>query len=203
MTGPNAVATVDAMPRRVRNWIPGGTYHVFSRGSNRHALFLYDRDRIETLEYTATVVARYELECLAYALMTNHTHYVFRTPETPAPVLSNALRDLNGTHSRRFNRRHGREAHAFRNRFGAVLQESTEQLLRTARYVVRNPVEAGLCATPAEWPWTSYRATAGLAEAPGWLSTQSLLALFADTVEIAEARYMGFVAETPGIPIGV
>jgi hypothetical protein len=41
--------------------VPGGIYHVFSRGSNRHALFLYDHDRIDLLEYTATVVERYEL----------------------------------------------------------------------------------------------------------------------------------------------
>jgi REP element-mobilizing transposase RayT len=173
--------------------VPGGFYHVFSRGSNRHALFFYDHDRIDFLDYTATVVERYQLECLAYALMTNHVHFLFRTPESDEPLLSNALRDLNGTHSRRFNRRHGREAHAFRNRFGAILQESTGHLLWTARYVVRNPAEAGLCRHPSEWPWTSYRATAGLDPPPAFLSTSTLLSFFSENPRAAVAAYVDFI----------
>ena len=168
---------------------------MFSRGSNRHALFLYDHDREDLLHYTATIVERYELECLAYALMTTHYHFLFRTPDKDEPVLSNALRDLNGTHARRFNRRHGREAHAFRNRFGAVLQETSEQLLWTARYVVRNPVEAGLCGHPAEWPWTSHRATAGLGNPPPFLAYRELLLLFGSTIETARSRYVKFMQD--------
>src|SRR5262245_39085501 len=154
------------MPRAPRMWVPASVYHVFSRGSNRHALFVYDADRADLLDYAAIVAKRYELECWAFGLMTNHCHYLLRTPDGPLDALSSALRDLNGTYARRFNRRHGHEAHAFRNRFGAVLQETEEQLLWTARYIVRNPIEAGLCAHPSEWPWTSYRATAGLEPAP-------------------------------------
>ena len=172
---------------------------MYSRGSNRQALFLYDGDRHDLLIHTATVVERYQLGCLAYALMTNHVHYLFRTPETEEPVLSNALRDLNGTHARRFNRRHGREAHAFRNRFGAVLQESGEQLLWTLRYIERNPVEAGLCRHPSEWAWTSYRATAGLDPPPLFLFVPGVLELFGSDVETARARYVEFVAGTPGV----
>jgi putative transposase len=192
------------MPRSPRNWVPGGTYHVFSRGSDRHALFLFDGDRADLLDYTGIVVERYELECLSFALMTNHCHFLFRTPEDQEGVLSEALRDLNGTYSRRFNRRHGREAHAFQSRFGAVLQESHEQLIWTARYIVRNPVEAGLCAHPSESPWTSYRATVGLDPSPAFLSEAGLLSLFGNTPEAALAAYVDFVGDanrclTPGV----
>jgi putative transposase len=185
------------MPRARRDWVPGGIYHVFSRGSNRHALFVYDHDRLDLLQYVATVVERYELECSAFALMTNHCHYLFRIPDTPGASLANPLRDLNGTYARRFNRRHGREAHAFRNRFGAVLQETDEQLLWTARYIVTNPVAAGLCGHASEWPWTSYRATAGLEPPPSFLTIGPLLSLFADTPEVAMARYIEFVDSPP------
>jgi len=166
---------------------------VFSRGSNRHVLFLFDADRIEFLEYVSVVVERYGIECFAYVLMTNHVHYLFRTPEEPAGALSSALRDLNGTHSRRFNRRHGRDAHAFRNRFGAVHQETEGHLLWTARYIVRNPIEAGFCAHPAEWPWSSYRATAGLAPPAPFLTVGPLLRHLSDEPESARARYVDFV----------
>jgi REP-associated tyrosine transposase len=81
-----------------------------------------------------------------------------------------------------------------------VLQETEEQLLWTARYIVANPIEAGLCAHASEWPWTSYRATAGLEPPPPFLSVSSLLSLFGDTVEAAVARYVDFV---DGWPEGV
>lgn len=186
------------MPRPPRAWVPGGIYHVFSRGSNRHALFLYDKDRIDLLDYAAIVVARYELECWAFGLMTNHCHYLFRIPDAPI-ALSDALRDLNGTYARRFNHRYGREAHTFRNRFGAVLQETQEQLLWSARYIVRNPVEAGLCGHPSEWSWTSYRATAGLEPPPPLLSVSKLLSLFGDEPEGAMAAYVDFVDGGVGV----
>ena len=193
MTALRLEATVNEMPRKPREWTPGGTYHVFSRGSNRHAIFLYDRDRLDFLDYTEVVVERYELECLVYTLMTNHFHFLLRTPPTPEPVLSKALRDLNGTHSRRFNRRHGREAHAFRNRFSAVLQEKNEQLLWTTRYILRNPVEAGLCGRPSEWPWSSFAATAGIAGVPPFLFVDALLAHFGPTPKSARAKFVELV----------
>jgi REP element-mobilizing transposase RayT len=185
------------MSRPPRNWEPGGVYHVFSRGSDRRALFLCDQDRIDLLDMAATVVQRYEIECLAFALMTNHCHYLFRTPDTVGACLSNALRDLNGRYARRFNWRHRHEAHAFRNRFGAVLQVTEQQLLWTARYIVVNPVESGLCGHASEWPWTSYRATAGLEEPPAFLAVPALLSLFADKPETAVARYIDFVDAPP------
>jgi REP element-mobilizing transposase RayT len=193
MTRSKLGATVENVPRKPRNWIPGGTYHVFSRGSNRGALYLSDADRSDFLDYAAVVIERYELECLAFALMSNHFHFMFRTPPLLEAPLSRALKDLNGTYSGRFNRRHGREAHAFRNRFGAVFQATTEQLVGTARYIVCNPVEAGLCLHPAEWPWSSYSATAGLATPPRFLRVKPLLSLFGPTPAIARSRYVDFV----------
>jgi putative transposase len=185
--------SVGAVPRPPRNWVPGGTYHIFSRGSNRHALFLGDADRLDFLEYTEVVVRRYRLTCLVFVLMTNHVHLMLRTPFTPDPALSTALRDLNGTHARRFNRRHGREAHTFRNRFGAVYQETTEQLIWTVRYILRNPIEAGLCMHPSDWPWSSFNATAGLATPPPFLSVGALLDHFGATPESARPRFVELV----------
>ena len=179
------------MARPRRDWIPGDIYHVFCRGSNRQAIFRYDSDHFDLLECLTRVVAQYELECLEFLLMHNHCHYIFRTGE---PCLSQAMKALNGRYSLRFNRRHGREAHLFRSRFGAVLQTSDEQLRSTMRYVVMNPVSAGLCAHPSEWTWSSYRATARLEPAPVFLATRVAWSFFGDTPEKAAAAYVEFVA---------
>lgn len=171
----------------------GGTYHVYSRGSNQQSIFAFDSDRIDFLGCLDRVVRRYELRCLAYCLMSNHFHLVVETPDAR---LSQAMKALNGRYSLRFNRRHSRDAHLFKNRFGAVLQTSEPQLLWTLCYAVRNPVEKGLCAIPEEWPWSSYRASAGLVDAPAFLAIDRLLSYFGDTSDRARARYRELVAST-------
>ena len=50
--------------------------------------------------------------------------------------------------------------------------------LDVSRYVALNPVRAGLAADPAAWPWTSYRATAGLEPAPAFLQVDRIHGYF-------------------------
>jgi REP element-mobilizing transposase RayT len=65
--------------------------------------------------------------------------------------------ELNGGYARWSNRFLGREDHAWGKRFGSVPIETDEHLLEACRYVVLNPVRAGICASPAAWPWSSLR----------------------------------------------
>jgi REP-associated tyrosine transposase len=180
------------VPRPPRQWLAGGVYHVFSKGSNRQAIVAYDTDRIDILDCAGRAIDRHHVECLAFALMTNHYHWLFRIPEADGRV-SALMKELNGRYSLRFNKRFGREAHLFRGRFGAVLQESEGQFLWTVRYIVRNPVEAGLCADPIEYPWSSHRATLGLDPGPPYLSVSALLSYFDHDPETARARYADLV----------
>ena len=180
------------MGRAPRDFVPDAYYHVYSRGSNRQAIFAFDTDRTDFLICLARVVARYELTCLAYCLMTNHYHLILRSRDGQ---LSRAMKALNGRYALRFNRRYGRDAHLFKNRFAAVLQTSASQLLWTLRYAVRNPVVKGMCASPEEWPWSSYRASAGLEQAPAFLDVAGVMKFFGDEFERAVARYRDFVSE--------
>jgi REP element-mobilizing transposase RayT len=187
------------MGRAPRDLEYGGIYHVYSRGSNRQAIFRFDTDRIDFLKCLERVILRYDLTCLAYCLMPNHFHLVVETPDAR---LSQAMKALNGRYSLRFNRRHRCDAHLFKNRFGAVLQSSESQLLWTLRYTVRNPVETGMCSRPEEWPWSSYRATVGIGQAPVFLAITRLLSYFGDTSGNAVARYEELMASSTEV-IGV
>jgi REP element-mobilizing transposase RayT len=155
------------MPRNPRVFVDGGIYHVASRGSDRQPVFSYDSDRTAFLERLTTIVERYELACIAFCLMGNHYHLVVQTPDAR---LSRALQELNGGYSRHFNRVHGHSAHLFRNRFFARLIDSDEYLLTVCAYVANNPVRADLCRNPADWPWSSHRATTGAIPAPRLLN---------------------------------
>ena len=73
--------------------------------------------------------------------------------------------------------------------------EKDAYLLELCCYVVLNPVRAGVVREPGAYPWSSYRATAGLATAPAWLMTDWLLEQFGRTRRTAQAKYQQFVAE--------
>ena len=184
------------MPRRPREFVPGAIYHVYARGSNRQAIFAYDSDKLDFLGCLDRVVSREGIRCLGYCLMSNHYHLVLIAPETG---LSAGMKQLNGRYSLRFNQRYGRDAHLFKNRFGAVVQESEPQIFATLRYVARNPIETRLCARPEEWPWSSYRASAGIERAPRFLDVGTLLTYLGDTPDRATARYRELVEGSIGV----
>ena len=77
----------------------------------------------------------------------------------------------------------------------AILVDSDAYLLELTRYVVLNPVRAGMVNSPADWPWSSYRASAGVEPAAPWLAVDGLLAHFAGQRGLAQKRYTQFVAE--------
>ncbi len=103
--------------------------------------------------------------------MGNHVHLVIETPEAN---LSAGMQRLHSGYAMALNGRHARSGHVFQGRFGSKLIKDDQQFAATFQYVADNPVKAGLCQLPEEWPWSSYRATVGL-PVPDWLDRSGLL----------------------------
>jgi hypothetical protein len=97
--------------------------------------------------------------------------------QTPEANLGDGMRRLHGDYALLFNRRHRKVGHVFQGRYGSKLMRSDEQLWTTARYIQRNPVEAGLCRTAAEWRWNTHRATIE-GPAPSWVDVPRFLGHF-------------------------
>ena len=180
------------MARPLRIEFPGAVYHVTARGDGRQAIFRDDADRESFLAILGNAVSLRKWVCHAYCLMGNHYHLVIETPEAN---LSRGMRSLNGEYTQAFNRRHRRPGHVFQGRYKAVVVEKESHLLEVCRYVVLNPVRArGMGAKrPENWVWSSYRATAGLAGVPSFLSTAWVLARFGRGRAAAQARFRAFV----------
>lgn len=88
-------------------------------------------------------------------------------------------------------------------RFSAWLVQKDAYALRVARYIILNPIRAGLCTHPGQWRWSSYRATAGLEPAPPFLTISWLLDLLSPDRAEAQRRYAAFVEEGIGAELGL
>ena len=184
------------MSRPLRIEFPDALYHVTVRGDRREDIFEDDQDRQQFLLVLGQVVVRFNWLCLAWCLMDNHYHLLIQTPDAN---LSKGMRQLNGVYTQFSNRRHQRAGHLFQGRFKAILVDSDAYLLELLRYVVLNPVRAGMVNNAADWVWSSYRQSVGLEPAASWLSVAALLSQFAGQRELAQQHYARFVAEGIGI----
>lgn len=178
------------MSRPLRIEFPGALYHITSRGNRKEDIFLSDEDRLLFLNTLSHTVKRYQWICHAYCLMTNHYHLLIETPE---PNLSKGMRHLNGVYTQRFNRRHGRVGHVFQGRYKAILVQKDTHLLELIRYVVLNPVRAGIAQQPEDWRFSSHQAVLGKALKPDWLTIRWILRQFGNEARIAIKGYREFV----------
>ncbi len=180
------------MARPLRIEYAGAVYHVTSRGNGRNNIFEDDQDRLVFLSALESVIKRYNWLCHAFCLMDNHYHLMIETPEAN---LSDGMRQLNGVYTQRYNRRHQKPGHLFQGRFKAILIQKENYLLELCRYVVLNPVRAGLVKKVEAWRWSSYQATAGTGKKPEYLTTDWILDMFNARRTAAQRRYSEFVRE--------
>ena len=178
------------MARPLRIEFPGAVYHITSRGNDKRPIFLDDKDRESFLNLLEHVNDRYHWICYAYCLMDNHYHLLIETLEGN---LSIGMRQLNGVYTQSFNRRYERVGHLFQGRFKAILIEKDNHLLEVCRYVVLNPVRAGVVDNPKQWKWSSYRATGDGEMVHRCLTPDWILCQFGKKRGMAERKYKEFV----------
>lgn len=183
------------MARPLRLEFPGALYHVTSRGDRRKSIFFDDNDRQHWLDILGLVCSRFNFSVHAYCQMSNHYHLMIETLEGN---LSQGMRQLNAFYSQEFNRQHGLVGHVFQGRYKAILVQKESYLLELARYVVLNPVRAGIVSDPKDWQWGSYNFTTGEHDAPTWLNTVWLLSQFGKSRNLSLGAYRQFVLEGIG-----
>ena len=177
------------MSRPLRVEYPGAVYHITSRGNERKNIFKSDGDCKLFMNILRQIISRFHWLCHGYALMGNHYHLLIETPE---PNLSRGMRQLNGVYTQEINRIHRRVGHLFQGRYKAVVVDKDEYLLEVSRYIVLNPVRAGIVKGPDEWEWSSYRALAGIGKPPDFLTIDWILSQFGKD-EAARKAYIDFV----------
>ena len=183
---------VPPMARPLRIEFAGALYHVTSRGDGRDDIYLDDGDRDLFMTVLGEACDLFNWSVHSWCLMTNHYHLLLETPDSN---LSKGMRYLNGVYTQRFNRRHSRTGHVFQGRFKSILVERDSYLLELARYIVLNPVRAGMVESAEQWDWSSYPVTAGLVPCPEWFDRKWLLSGFGKRLSFTVRKYIQFVAD--------
>jgi REP element-mobilizing transposase RayT len=148
-------------------------WHVFARGARRLQLFRDNEDFERFLRFLAYSLKKSGCTLWAFALMTNHYHLALRGSSRE---LTSCMRRLNGLYSRYHNHKYGLDGHTFDGPYQAFRQATSLLLLHCMAYIFFNPVKAGLCSKPEDYPWTCVRSYIGVEGSPWIVDPDALIA---------------------------
>jgi putative transposase len=137
---------------------PSACYHVMNRGHNRESVLADVEDKRYFLDLLGRYRRRFGLQLFHFCLMTNHFHLLVRVES--AKALSAFMAGLQRAYVHHYNHRHGFVGHLWQGRFKSPAVDVEAYFLSCARYIERNPVEAGIMVTPWEYQWSSSRSYA-------------------------------------------
>jgi REP element-mobilizing transposase RayT len=153
-----------------------GVFHVYTHcvwANPNH--FEDDTDRMVFLRELARVTVGTEWTCITYCLMRSHYHLIVQVEDGVIPV---AMQSLNWRYAVHYNLRHAMRGTTLATRYGARRIHDESGLLACFKYVVLNPVDAGLCERPQDWAWSSYASTVDLADPQPFIDDRLILACF-------------------------
>lgn len=150
------------MPRRRVAGTGGVVFHVMNRSAKQLPLFESPPDFQLFLGILGEVQQKRPMRLLHYCVMGNHFHLLV-WPERDGD-LTRYMRWITGVHGRRWRRSRGStgKGAVYQGRYRWVGVQDAFHYDTCRRYVLQNPVRAGLCETPETWPWSSASTTRGI-----------------------------------------
>lgn len=142
------------MPRTSRERSATGYYHIIIRGINRQSIVIDDQDRIKLIDTLRRYFVAPDTALVAYCLMDNHLHLLIRAEGNIAML----IKKVASSYVYYYNHRYDRVGHLFQDRFRSEPIDTEAYLLTAARYILQNPLKAGISGVK-EYPWSSWKDT--------------------------------------------
>ncbi len=143
------------MSRSARFIEPKGFYHIISRALNDTWIFrdTTDFDRFIVLELTAK--NKYPILLFHYVLMNTHFHMLVQAYNHR--VLSEHISYLKWHYTMWMRRKYGWKGPLWKERYKSLPVENEDYLYSCGMYIEYNPVRAGICNDPGDYPFSSYQ----------------------------------------------
>ncbi len=146
------------MPRCARQKSSTDIYHVIIRGINRQEIFEENEDRRKLLFIMRDSKVAFNCKIYAYCLMSNHVHLLLHACGDPINLI---MKNIEGRYVRYFNEKYGRIGPLFQDRYKSENVEDDRYFLTVFRYIIQNPMKAGIEKKLGTYPWSSYGAYDG------------------------------------------
>jgi REP element-mobilizing transposase RayT len=132
--------------------MPGAVFHITARTQGRVDWFdPWMKNYVR--EAMAIVQPHTDAKLRAFVVMSNHLHLVLQQGNAP---LCSFMQPLLTRVALAVKRRNECDGHVFGRTYWDCFCDDIAYLTALIDYIHANPVRAGLCSTPAEWPWSSY-----------------------------------------------
>jgi REP element-mobilizing transposase RayT len=180
------------MPRLARLDAPGVLHHIMIRGIERRNIFRVKKDREDFLDRLSSLLPETQTSCYAWALMSNHAHFLFRTGTAP---IAKVMRRLLTGYVVSFNHRHRRHGQLFQNRYKSIVCQEDVYLRELVRYIHLNPVRAGIVSEYSQldnYPYCGHGSIMGKKDRP-WQDVKYVLGYFGQTAKSARKAYSSYV----------
>ena len=164
------------------------------RGIERRKIFRNNKDREDFIERLEILCPEMQITCYAWAFMSNHAHFLFRTGTEP---LSRLMRRLLTGYVIGFNRRHNRRGQLFQNRYKSIICQEETYLRELVRYIHLNPIRAGIVQSLAElknYKYSGHSSLMGKTKRE-WQDTDYVLGYFGKSKGKARQGYESFVKD--------
>ncbi len=135
------------MPRQARLDAPGTLHHIIIRGIERRRIVDDRNDRKNFMDRLERVVHETKTSVYAWALMTNHAHFLLRSGQEGIAKL---MRQFLTGYAISYNQRHRRHGHLFQNRYKSIVCDENTYFTELVRYIHLNPLRAGVVKTLTE-----------------------------------------------------
>lgn len=143
------------MPRIPRMHIKTNFFHIMTQGINKSFIFDNSIDIKYYIGIMYKLKEEHDVKIIAYCVMNNHVHILIETKDLKE--LSKYMQRLNMQYGRYYNKKYNRVGYVFRDRYKSEGIYSEQHLKSCIKYIYNNPVKAGICNHPKEYPYSNYK----------------------------------------------
>lgn len=141
------------MPRYPRLAGPNLFFHLMNRGIEKRVIFRKSGDYTKFISYLSNCNKKFDWSIYCYCILPNHFHLLVKTRTHPLGLIMKSLQTAYGVY---FNKKYKRVGPVFSGRFKSIICQEDNYFLQVSKYIHLNPVKAGLCKNPQDYPYSSF-----------------------------------------------